>query len=57
MDEVMGYSELASLNSELAEAYLKDAENDLFLTIEKLESRLKLMKELRKYELFCCITQ
>ena len=52
MHEVNGYLELAALNSELAEAYLNDAENELSTVLEKLEGCQELITELRQYELF-----
>ena len=50
MHEVIGYLELSTLNSEIAESYLKDAETELSIAVEKLEHCLKLMKQLREYE-------
>ena len=50
MREVSGYLELSALNSEVAESYLKDAETELSIAVEKLEHCLKLMKQLREYE-------
>ena len=50
MHEVIGYLELSTLNSEIAESYLKDAETELSIAVKKLEHCLKLMKQLREYE-------
>ena len=47
MHEVDGYLELSALNSEIAAAYLKDAEDELSAVVEKLEKSLGLVKELR----------
>ena len=47
MHEVHGYLELSALNSEIATAYLKDAEDELSAVVEKLEKSLRLVKELR----------
>ena len=41
MEKVEGYLELAKLNSELAEAYLQDAEDQLATAISKLEAALR----------------
>jgi len=47
MHEVHGYLELSALNSEIAAAYLKDAEEELSAVVEKLEKSLGLVRELR----------
>ena len=54
MDEVVCYLEMSALNSELAEAYLKDADDELSTLIERLEDCLELVTELRQCELFYC---
>ena len=47
MREVDGYLELSALNSEIAAAYLKDAEDDLSTAVDKLEDCLRLITKLR----------
>ena len=47
MHEVTGYLELASLNSEIAAAYLKDAEDGFSTVVDKLEDCLGLITKLR----------
>jgi hypothetical protein len=54
MSEIDGYLDLAMLNSEIAEAYLKDAEDELHTTVEKLESCLGLMMSLNRYGAVSC---
>jgi exonuclease VII small subunit len=41
MEKVVGYLELAKLNWELTEAYLKEAEDQLAIARSKLEAVLK----------------
>ena len=48
MHQVKGYLELSALNSEIAAAYLKDAEDELSAVVEKLENSLGLVKKLRR---------
>ncbi|MFC1914260.1 hypothetical protein ACFLXF_03205 [Chloroflexota bacterium] len=47
MNEVAGHLELSALNSEIAEAYLKDAEDELSTVVDKLEDCLRLITKLR----------
>jgi hypothetical protein len=47
MHEVAGYLELSALNSEIAAAYLKDAEDELSTVVDKLEDCLRLITQLR----------
>ena len=47
MNEITGYLELAALNSEIAVAYLKDAEDEFSTVVEKLEDCLRLITKLR----------
>lgn len=49
MDETTGYLELSALNSEIAAAYLKDAEDELATVVEKLEDSLRLVAKLRHH--------
>jgi len=48
MREVAGRLELAALNSELATAYLKDAEDELSTVVQRLEKCLALIEELQQ---------
>jgi hypothetical protein len=50
MREVAGRLELAALNSELATAYLKDAEDELSTVVQRLEKCLALIEELQQGE-------
>ena len=50
MHEIQGYLDLAALNSEIAQAYLKDAEDELRTVVEKLEACLESITQLRQYE-------
>ena len=52
MDEVSNYLELAGLNLEISLAYLRDTEDEFSTVIRKLEYCLKLIKELRQYDIF-----
>ena len=50
MREIQGYLDLAALNSEIAQAYLKDAEDELSIAVEKLEACLESVTKLRQSE-------
>ena len=47
MDDITGYLEMASLNLEIASAYLKDAEGEIASVMEDLENCLILITKLR----------
>ena len=49
MQQVINRMELASLNSGLAEAYMKEAEESLHLAVEKLEGCLRSVNQLRSH--------
>ena len=51
MCEVTEYLKLAASNSEIAEAHLKVAEDELHTVVEKLEDCLELMTKLRQDKL------
>ena len=49
MNRIAGYLELSALNSEMASAYLKDAEDECSTAAENLEDSLRLITKLRYY--------
>jgi len=54
MHEVTGYLELAALNSELAEANLKDTEEELHTVVKELDNCLELIIRLRQCKIPLC---
>ena len=52
MRKVIGYLELAQLNWEIAEAYLKEAEEELSTAVKALETCLELMAKGTQDDLF-----
>jgi hypothetical protein len=49
MNGISEYLELSALNSEMASAYLKDAEDECSTAVENLEDSLRLIIKLRHY--------
>ena len=52
MRNITGCLDLAALNAEIAEAYLKETEDELHAAVGKLESCLESLTELKEHEGF-----